>query len=319
MKTYSNNLGVLDDKFILTNLIGTGASADVYKAIDNTTGKEYAIKLFNKSQYFKDEIKFNEIIRKTGNQSFIKYIDSSNGTLVRNETSTQKNYIIFELASKGDLVNYIYCNDMELDEKFYKIIFYEIIKAVEFLHSKGISHRDLKIDNLLVDGDDFKIKISDLGLSSFIFNEKKEKIMLKGKVGSPFYAAPEILMKKPYDGEKIDIFSLGVLLFSMVVGSFGFPSAQINNKLYRAIKENKIDHYWDLLAENKRVSKLSEDFKDLYIKMVSFDPNKRPTIEEILKHDWMKEITSLKEEELKALEKELIKEFQKREKIITNC
>ena len=147
------------------------------------------------------------------------------------------------------------------------------------------------------------------------------KILQKGNFGTKQYIAPEVIKGKRcgYDGEKADIFSIGVLLFSIITSKIPFPIAKIIKEgdkiqqLYRFIKEKNENNFWETLKE-KHIEGFSPEFKDLFIKMVAFDPNERPSIKEILNHDWMKEVTILNENEYKNYEEDLIIELKKFEK-----
>ena len=97
--------------------------------------------------------------------------------------------------------------------------------------------------------------------------------------------APEIVEKKEYDGTKCDIFALGVMMFILVQDNFPFITADISNDMYyKDLVDGNFDHYWNEVAED---NSLSAEFKDLFQKMVDYDPLKRPSFEEILKHPWM--------------------------------
>ena len=138
-------------------------------------------------------------------------------------------------------------------------------------------------------------------------------------VGTPNYASPQIFKCKPYNGSKADIFSLGVILFNLVVGMFGFMEAKSNDKYYRWIMANQIDKYWSSLA-TAQINHLnfSQQFKDLYIRMVSFNENNRPTIDQILNDNWFNELQGLNNEQLNQLENEVRNEFIARENHIQN-
>lgn len=320
---FSNFIGVLDDKYILEQEIGSGTSSIVYKVIDSFSFKKYATKVFfdDKKIFFKNEIKFNQIISSSENPFFLKYISSSSGYLELNGTSEMKNYIIFNLCSKGELCDYMQCNRAGFNDTNCKIIMYKLIRAIQELHKMGICHKDLKLQNILLDGDNFQIKIGDFGLS-FFTEIKNKKISQFGKFGTKEYMAPEIIKGIKYDGEKADIFSLGIILFILRNYHFPFPNARItssgnpNQKLYKLIKDNQSNYYWNLLENSGIIKGLSPEFKNLFIKMVAFNPDKRPTLEDILQDEWMKEIINLKEEEFKVYEQNLITELKKREGII---
>ena len=119
----------------------------------------------------------------------------------------------------------------------------------------GYSHRDLKTGNILLD-DKFNPKICDFGFSTYIQKN------LKDILGTPEYAAPEIY-KGNYDGEKVDIFALGVILFNLVTGIYAFNEAKMSDKAYRLIMLKKYKLFWDQLTQ---VSGVSEDFKNYILK-----------------------------------------------------
>ena len=320
-----HKLCLLDNKYIILKRLGEGATSIVYKIKDFTNGKEYAAKLFKKyDDFVENEININKIVTELNCPFFIKYISSSVGYLVKGETTSIQPYILFELCSKYNPVTLINCNEKGLDDKMCKTLFSQILQIVKCLHKSGICHRDLKLDNFIFDGDNFNIKLGDFGFSSQIIKKKNGKTKkLTGKYGTKSYAAPEIILDLPYDGEKADIFSLGVILFTLRTCKFGFAEAKVVNfernilkKLYNFIKRKEIKLYWELLEKYLNITGLSEEFKQLYINMVAFNPDERPTIEEIYNHEYMKEIRDLNEEEIEAYKKELIDELKKREEII---
>ena len=320
IKKNSDNYGILDEKYILECEMGDGATSTVYKAKDSLSGKYYAIKLFkNPSKIFFREVLFNQRILKSKDNShfFVKYISSSlNGSLDVDGFKETKCYILYELAPKGDLFKYIDCYGNGFNEKYSKIISYKILKALQALHKLKICHRDIKADNILLD-EKYNIKIADFGLSGFTYGNNG-KILQKERVGTEQYMAPEVIEKKEYDGEKADIFSTGVLIFNILTGKIPFPIAKVYNEgskiklLYRFIKEKDEKNYWETLKE-EGIDGLSPEFKDLFLKMVAFEPSERPTIKEILNHDWMKEVSNLNEEEFKQYEEDLISELKERE------
>jgi serine/threonine protein kinase len=319
-KKNSDNYGILDEKYILECEMGDGATSTVYKAKDSLSGKYYAVKLFkNPSKIFFREVLFNQRILKSKDNShfFVKYISSSlNGSLDVDGFKETKCYILYELAPKGDLFKYIKCYGNGFNDKYSKVITYKILKSLKTLHKLKICHRDIKADNILLD-EKYNIKIADFGLSGFTYGNNG-KILQKERVGTEQYMAPEVIEKKEYDGEKADIFSTGVLIFNILTGKIPFPIAKVYNEgskiklLYRFIKEKDEKNYWETLKE-EGIDGLSPEFKDLFLKMVAFEPSERPTIKEILNHDWMKEVSNLNEEEFKQYEEDLISELKERE------
>ena len=310
-------VGVLDSKYILKLKLWDGVSSSVYKSFDNFSKVEYAIKVFDDTSSFEWERSFNEIISKSQKPFFVKYISSSSGYLDIGETHESKKYIIFEFYPKGDLYEYIKVNSKGLQEQNCKVMAYKILLAIQSLHIMGICHLDIKPDNILIYGDNFEIKIGDFGVSSSIYRNN-EKVLQSGDVGTYGYKAPEIIEGKDYDGEKADVFSLGVLLFVLLNGIKPFPTAEIIDhgskvkQLYRYLVTNS-NYYWIIMGKTG----LPLEFIKLFMRMVSYNPNDRPKIREILDDDWFKEITNLKEDEFKIYEENLIKELKEREDMIS--
>ena len=309
--------GILDSQYILENEIGGGSNSTVYKAKDYFSQKHYAIRIFNEhSEIFDREILFNKKILESENQNhfFIKFIYSSlNGILYIDGLKETKCYILYELASKDNLFKFIYSNKTGFDEKNCKFIIYKILKAVQALHKKGISHNDIKPQNILLDGEKYDIKIGDFGRSSYIHGENGKNLK-KEKIGTDEYMAPEVYLGLKYNGEKADIYSIGILLFSLLKCLTPFPVDKITKKrkYYSYFVKNKEEKFWEML-KNLGIDGFSPEFKDLFKKMVHLKPSQRPTIEEILNHDWIKEITYLNEEEFKKYEEDLICELKERE------
>ena len=160
------------------------------------------------------------------------------------------------------------------------------------------------MQNILLDNE-YNPILCDFGLASLNSNE------LEQFVGTKSHAAPEILANRPYNGFKIDIFSLGVTLFRLVTSNPPFEQAK-NDSIYKYIKNDLFEGYW-FIVKQKGIKKLSDEFKKLYIKMVSYEPENRPTIQEILKGEWMEEIMKLNEKEMSELDNEIKEEFEFRE------
>ena len=268
----------------------------------------------------KDEIKILNFLKSKSTPNIVNIIDNGNGIIIRNGREPEtSDYLILELASKRSLLEYIEfpSNEKGFGETYSKVIFYKIVKNIQIIHEKGICHRDIKIDNILLDGNDFDPKISDFGFAI------EYSPTLKGNLGTRHYKAPEI--DDIYDGYKIDVFSLGITLIAITYGLTGFETEPKKSQLYPLIiskDKKKLAIYWKVLKKfNEKIVKATDDFKDLYYKMIELNPKQRITIEEILKHKWFGKIPQMTQEELKQYEKEIkIKEeFQKREIIVLEC
>ena len=177
-------------------------------------------------ELFRNEIKILDILKERINKSYvINLIEFGDADFkIENNISTH-NYIILEYADKGNLSDYICNYKSVLSEIHCKLIFYKILKEIKALHNAKIYHLDIKLSNILLDGN-FNPKISDFGYSEY------DKINIKKRVGTRGYRAPETYKKnKNYDGVKADTFSLGVALFRLITKKPGFRSSNKDEAL----------------------------------------------------------------------------------------
>merc|ERR1719174_2369485 len=153
----------------------------------------------------------------------------------------------------------------------------QMLDSVDYMHNHKVVHRDLKLENILVD-EQINLKVADFGFATY-----KKINKLKSYRGTMTYMAPEIKEGKQYDGRQIDIFSTGVILFIIVQGIFPFKEAKKDEYFYNLILNNKLDTYWSKVGGQS----LSSEFKDLILRMFSYDGSKRPTVDELKTHPWM--------------------------------
>ena len=164
-----------------------------------------------------------------------------------------------------------------MGEEYGRFFLSQMIEVVGYMQGKGVVHRDLKLENILVD-DMMNLKVADFGFATY-----KKINKLQSYRGTMTYMAPEIKEGKTYDGKQIDMFSVGVILFIIIQGIFPFKEAKKDEYFYNLIINNKLDTYWSKVGGNN----LSPEFKDLILKMFSYDGSKRPTIDELKSHPWM--------------------------------
>ena len=302
----------INSKYIIIKKEGEGITSKVYKVRDKDNQNIYAAKVFTRPyKSFEKEVEILNIIKSLNNPYIINIISSGNGAVIKKDEPQQnRQYIIFDYASKGEIDEYIFFNKTPFSKLHSKFIFYKILKGVQAFHNLNICHRDLKLKNILLD-DTFTPKICDFGFAT------QNNGHLLDFLGSYSYAAPEIYLKRPYDGIKADIFSLGVILLNLTSCKWGFDRAIMTDKNYYQIIKKCYENFWTTVIGN--TINLSKELKTLYVKMVAFKPNERPTIEEIFDSDWMKEIKEMSKEQLEELENEIKEQFLIRESLINDA
>lgn len=185
--------------------------------------------------------------------------------------------IVMEYAAGGELFNRI-CNAGRFSEDEARFFFQQLISGVSYCHSMEICHRDLKLENTLLDGSPTpRLKICDFGYSkSGILHSQP-----KSTVGTPAYIAPEVLARKEYDGKIADVWSCGVTLYVMLVGAYPFEDPEDPKNFRKTISRILGVQY--SIPDYVRVS---ADCRHLLSRIFVANPSKRITIPEIKKHPW---------------------------------
>ncbi|XP_028620411.1 MAP/microtubule affinity-regulating kinase 3 isoform X5 [Grammomys surdaster] len=274
----------------LLKTIGKGNFAKVKLARHILTGREVAIKIIDKTQL--NPTSLQKLFREV---RIMKILNHPNIVKLFEVIETEKTlYLIMEYASGGEVFDYLVAHG-RMKEKEARAKFRQIVSAVQYCHQKRIVHRDLKAENLLLDAD-MNIKIADFGFS----NEFTVGGKLDTFCGSPPYAAPELFQGKKYDGPEVDVWSLGVILYTLVSGSLPFDGQNLKELRERVLRgKYRIPFY------------MSTDCENLLKRFLVLNPVKRGTLEQIMKDRWIN--AGHEEDELKPfVEPELDISDQKR-------
>uniref|UniRef100_H2SX27 non-specific serine/threonine protein kinase n=1 Tax=Takifugu rubripes TaxID=31033 RepID=H2SX27_TAKRU len=250
----------------LLKTIGKGNFAKVKLARHILTGREVAIKIIDKTQLNPNSL-----------QKVIRLLLVKLFEVIETERTL---YLVMEYASGGEVFDYLVAHG-RMKEKEARAKFRQIVSAVQYCHQKHIVHRDLKAENLLLDAD-MNIKIADFGFSNeFTLGNKLDTFC-----GSPPYAAPELFQGKKYDGPEVDVWSLGVILYTLVSGSLPFDGQNLKELRERVLRgKYRIPFY------------MSTDCENLLKRFLVLNPSKRGTLEQIMKDRWIN--TGFEEDELK--------------------
>ena len=202
-------------EYELQKCIGQGAYAKVYKALHLPTNTKVAIKLYEKA-------KLTEKLRQKSIKREIKILSRLNHPNIVNfiDCFSTKNhiYLVMELVRGLSLYELLKKQpDRRIKENNARTLIKQILKATVYCHSKCVSHRDIKLENIIISGTGV-IKVIDFGFSTCIPNDKRVKMFC----GTPSYMAPEIAQKTEYCGPPVDIWAIGVLFFVLVSGKFPF-------------------------------------------------------------------------------------------------
>ncbi|KAK9952051.1 hypothetical protein ABG768_017911 [Culter alburnus] len=256
----------LKHRYELLETLGRGTYGKVKKAIERHSGREVAIKSIRKEK-IKDEQDMVHIRREIEIMSSLRHPHII--SIYEVFENKDKIVIVMEYASKGELYDYI-SERRRLTERETRHFFRQIVSAVHYCHKNGVVHRDLKLENVLLD-ENCNIKIADFGLSNLYHKDK----LLQTFCGSPLYASPEIVNGRPYRGPEVDSWALGVLLYTLVYGSMPFDGGDHKN-LIRQISNGEY-----------REPSQSSDARGLIRWMLMVNPERRATVEDIANHWWV--------------------------------
>ncbi|KAJ7997597.1 hypothetical protein DPEC_G00230660 [Dallia pectoralis] len=259
--------------YLIGRKLGEGSFAKVREGLHANTGEKVAVKVIDKRKAKKDSYVTKNLRREGHIQQMIRH---PNITQLLDILETDNSYyLVMELCPGGNLMNRIY-DKKKLDERETQKYVRQLVMAVEHLHRAGVVHRDLKIENLLLDEQD-NIKLIDFGLSNCagILGYSDP---FSTQCGSPAYAAPELLSRKKY-GPKVDVWSIGVNMYAMLTGTLPFTVEPFS---LRALHQKMVDKDMNPLPPSLSTAAIC-----LLKKLLEPDPAKRPNIHQVMADSWL--------------------------------
>ncbi|KAJ3110371.1 MAP/microtubule affinity-regulating kinase 3 [Phlyctochytrium bullatum] len=257
------------DHYRIDKTIGQGTYGKVKLGYDTRTNEKVAIKVIEKAQIQSPK----QVARLQREIRFLKLLYHPHIVKVYDVIEKEDYiYIVMEYAAGGELFDYIVAHK-RVKEGEAREFFRMVLSAVDYCHKNAVIHRDLKPENLLLD-DRKSIKIIDFGFGNNFTTDG----LLDTFCGSPFYAAPEMILGKKYEGPEVDMWSLGVILFALLCGHLPFDDEDMK-ELYKKIASGSYTCP-DYLLPNAR---------HLISRLITVDPKKRATLQEVLLHPWVNE------------------------------
>ena len=270
--------------YLYGRLIGQGAFGKVNIGLNILAGRVVAIKSFNKKELSENGENMKKILYET---DLMKKLNHPNITKIL-EVFEDDDYILIsmEYINGGNLFSFVK-KRRKLSEKTAKYLFKQIILGIQHIHSHKIVHRDIKLENILIDLNN-NIKICDFGIGKILTYKKQ---LLYDKCGTPMYMAPEILLSSKnhgYEGYPVDIWSAGISLYIMLSGTLPFNLKNNENSSMDESSENNIELQYSIINNDpKYIEKISDEARDLLKGLLNKNPNKRLTIDQILNHPWL--------------------------------
>ncbi|PNF35040.1 Serine/threonine-protein kinase PAK 4 [Cryptotermes secundus] len=261
--------------------IGEGSTGTVCIAVDRTTGRQVAVKKMDLRKQQRRELLFNEVVimRDYHHPNIVEMYDSF---LVQDEL-----WVVMEFLEGGALTDIV--THARMDEEQIATVCKQCLKALAYLHSQGVIHRDIKSDSILLAADG-RVKLSDFGFCAQVSQELPKR---KSLVGTPYWMSPEVISRLPY-GPEVDIWSLGIMVIEMVDGEppfFNEPPLQAMRRI-RDMPPPKLKNTHKItLPINQSINqrKVSPRLQGFLERMLVRDPAQRATAAELLQHPFLRQ------------------------------
>jgi serine/threonine protein kinase len=269
-------IGISSGDLVPETLIGTGGFADVWRA--RVGGEIRAIKCLKQPLSFGAE---NSMIIESYILSLLHHPNIV-GFFGSKTEPGQPMHLVLEFMPHGELYNVIETTG-PLPEKVARFCFLGLLDALGYLHAGGFAHRDIKLQNVLLDAE-YVPKLADFGLACALIG-RDGTALIQSPVGTRTYMAPEVLNQQPYDGTKYDLFALGIVLFNMVTGCPPFKWASKDDKYYQTLCTDP-STYWKAVSGWSSWGALSIDCQLLIQCLLAENPWERPSVIEVRATTW---------------------------------
>lgn len=276
----------------LGETLGKGAFGFVKEGTHTETGRKFALKFIEKHETFseddlaevKQEISAMRRV-KHGNVMRVLAYDCSCPYPNADGSTKDTVLIVMPLCKNGTLFDILYYRKARTPQVICRTYFKQLLDGIKALHEAGITHRDIKPQNLLLD-EKFRLKIADFGLSSLGAHHAKYQVM-STRVGTRGFQAPEIVQGRNYTFA-VDIFACGVCLFMLASGKIPFQSANRDDPWYKYIGQERYPRFWSKMNwPNPEEEEGIADLQNLFIQTVKYQPRERITVDDALAHPWM--------------------------------
>lgn len=250
----------------LDQVLGRGSNATVFLGRSRKSGRKVAVKVVEKAGLSAE--KRSELAQEV---ELLRSLQAHPG-IVRlldvYEEADERVFLVFEYKS-SDLHSFIR-KHRPLSEETVRVVFKQLVDAIEFCHRNNVCHRDLKIENVLIDEDTLEVAVADFGFATRYEPDKR----LSKWCGSPHTVAPEIILRQAYCPEAVDVWALGSILYSLLCGSFPFQGKNFK----------EIFHRTTVGVVHPFPSSVSQEARDLVVSILKTRPESRPTIADIRRH-----------------------------------
>jgi len=262
----SNTTTNMIGDYLIQKQLGQGSFGVVQLARHQVTSQRVAIKVASRDEIFKEynmlsSLDHPNILRVS--KVLFEVPASMRGK------PHHEHAMVMDFMEGGDLVDLLATHNGRIPQKMAMKFLVQLLSAVNYLHQRGISHRDIKPDNLLFDASVSNLVLADFGLAEFCDPNNA----LCGSTGSLVYCAPEILRGKSYRGAEADIWSVGVVFYCMLTGCIPWEGENINQQLNHALKGRYCKSIF-----------VSGECEALVASMLAVDPKQRPTASQLLQH-----------------------------------